>query len=114
MSNFGVTFPCQNQHGKIYTLSKLLSLFQSITLRIKSKNLNLFISLDNWLDNLFFYMGKSARVLKTLLQQCKRSSGLSLPNVKLYPKTLPLSSVYKLDLSSCKASSLHALLYSLH
>lgn len=45
-------------------------------------NVFVYIHILLWLDNMFFYMG--AKVLKTLLQQCKLSGVLLFPNDKLY------------------------------
>lgn len=82
---------------------------------------NIFDSMDKIIC-FFIWGGKSPRVRKTLLQRCKLSGGLALPNFLTYYWAAhihklcywlksPGSSWCKLELSSCRGSSILALLY---
>ena len=83
---------------------------------------NFFDSLDKIIGP-FIWGGKSPRVRKSLLQRCRLSGGLALPNFQAYYWAAhihklcywlksPGPSWCKLELSSCKGSSIPALLYS--
>lgn len=104
---------------KMNILPKFLFLFQSIPLFLPKY---FFESLDKIILS-FIWGGKSPRVRKTLLQRCRLGGGLALPNFlhyywaahihKLcYWLKSPESSWCKFELSSCRGSSIPALLYS--
>lgn len=104
---------------KMNILPKFIFLFQSIPLFLPK---DFFDALDKLICS-FIWGGKPPRIRKTLLQRCRLSGGLALPNFfnyywaahihKLcYWLKSPGSSWCKLELSSCKGSSVPALLYT--
>lgn len=104
---------------KMNILPKFLFLFQSIPLFLPK---HFFVSLDKIIGS-FIWGGKPPRVRKTLLQRCKFSGGLALPNFISYYWAAHIHKICywlnssgfswcELELSSCKGSSIPALLYS--
>lgn len=104
---------------KMNILPKFLFLFQSVPLFLPK---HFFDSLDKIICS-FIWAGKPPRVRKALLQRCRFSGGLALPNFQFYYWAAhihklcywlesPGSSWCKLELSSCRGSSIPALLYS--
>uniref|UniRef100_A0A0S7EYH1 LIN1 n=2 Tax=Poeciliopsis prolifica TaxID=188132 RepID=A0A0S7EYH1_9TELE len=104
---------------KMNVLPKFLFLFQSIPLFMPK---TFFDSLDR-LINGFIWIGKSPRVRKALLQSCKLSGGLALPDFQLYYWAAHIHKINywlnsssspwcKLELSSCIGSSLSGLIFS--
>uniref|UniRef100_A0A3B5PRH3 Reverse transcriptase domain-containing protein n=1 Tax=Xiphophorus maculatus TaxID=8083 RepID=A0A3B5PRH3_XIPMA len=104
---------------KMNVLPKFLFLFQSIPLFIPKI---FFDSLDRLIGG-FIWNGKPPRVRKTLLQKCKLSGGLSLPDFQSYYWSAHIQKISywlksssspwcKLELSSCAGSSLSGLIFS--
>uniref|UniRef100_A0AAR2KLP1 Reverse transcriptase domain-containing protein n=1 Tax=Pygocentrus nattereri TaxID=42514 RepID=A0AAR2KLP1_PYGNA len=104
---------------KMNILPKFLFLFQSIPLFLPK---HFFDSLDQIICS-FIWGGKPPRLRKIMLQRSRLSGGLALPNFQVYYWSAhihkicywlvsPGSSWCKIESSSCKDSSLSALLYS--
>uniref|UniRef100_A0AAR2JQE7 Reverse transcriptase domain-containing protein n=1 Tax=Pygocentrus nattereri TaxID=42514 RepID=A0AAR2JQE7_PYGNA len=81
-----------------------------------------FNSLDSIIGS-FIWGGKPPRVSKTLLQRCRLSGGLALPNLRFYYWATHIHNLCylldspqyiwsKMELASCKRTSLPALLFS--
>ncbi|KAI5628117.1 hypothetical protein C0J50_8261, partial [Silurus asotus] len=104
---------------KMNVLPKFLYFFQSLPLFLPKY---FFYSLDR-IINSFLWSGKPPRIRKTLLQRCRLSGGLALPNFQIYYWAAHIqklnfwsdsaeSTWCNLELLSCRSSSVSALLCS--